>query len=304
MGSGAPSLTRRRAVEWPTLAVLAGCYAAWGLCLFGLAGVHPALAMLALVPVLALHSSLSHEALHGHPTRHPVVNAALLFPCLGLFIPYLRFKAQHLEHHRDSILTDPYDDPESNFLDPKVWARLPGWFRALLRFNNTLLGRIVIGPVLGQIAFVQGDWRLIRAGDRAVLAAWALHLVAVLPVLWLVTLSPVPLWAYLLACYGALAVLKIRTFLEHRAHERARGRTVVIEDRGILAFLFLNNNFHVVHHMHPKAPWYELPGLYARNRAHYLRRNEGYRYRSYGEVFRAHFLRAKDPVPHPFLPSE
>lgn len=304
MGSGAPSLTRRRAVEWPTLAVLAGCYAAWGLCLYGLAGVHPGLALLALVLVLALHSSLSHEALHGHPTRHPVVNAALLFPCLGLFIPYLRFKAQHLEHHRDSILTDPYDDPESNFLDPKVWARLPGWFRALLRFNNTLLGRIVIGPVLGQIAFVQGDWRLIRAGDRAVMAAWALHLVAVLPVLWLVALSPLPLWAYLLACYGALAVLKIRTFLEHRAHERARGRTVVIEDRGILAFLFLNNNFHVVHHMHPKAPWYELPGLYARNQAHYLRRNEGYRYRSYGEVFRAHFLRAKDPVPHPFLPSE
>ncbi len=31
----------------------------------------------------------------------------------------------HMAHHRDAILTDPYDDPESNYLDPAVWARLP-----------------------------------------------------------------------------------------------------------------------------------------------------------------------------------
>ena len=32
------------------------------------------------------------------------------------------------------------------------------------------------------------------------------------------------------------------------------------------------------------------------------RRNEGYRYASYGEVFRRYFLKAKDPVPHPVWP--
>ena len=35
------------------------------------------------------------------------------------------------------------------------------------------------------------------------------------------------------------------------------------------------------------------------NPARYLSRNEGYRYRSYGEVFRRYFLKAKDPVAHP-----
>jgi hypothetical protein len=34
----------------------------------------------------------------------------------------------------------------------------------------------------------------------------------------------------------------------------------------------------------------------------FLRRNGGYRYRSYGEVFLRHFLRRKDPVPHPLYP--
>jgi fatty acid desaturase len=100
-----------------------------------------------------------------------------------------------------------------------------------------------------------------------------------------------------------LSILKIRTFLEHQAHERARGRTVIIEDRGILAFLFLNNNLHVVHHMHPRMPWYRLPGLYQENRARYLGRNGGYRYGSYGEIFRRYFLKAKDPVPHPLWHS-
>ena len=108
-----------------------------------------------------------------------------------------------------------------------------------------------------------------------------------------------PVWAYLLAAYFSHALQKIRTFLEHRAHERARGRTVIVEDRGPLALLFLNNNLHVVHHAHPNRPWYELPRLYAQNRDRFQRRNDGYRYGSYGEIFAKYFMRAKDPVPHP-----
>ncbi len=119
---------------------------------------------------------------------------------------------------------------------------------------------------------------------------------------WLGMTQGMPLWAYALAAYMGQSLLKLRTYLEHRAHDAFRARTVVIEDRGPLSLLFLNNNFHVVHHMHPSAPWYRLPQLYAARRAHYLRRNEGYRYRSYAEVFARYFLSAKDPVPHPVWP--
>ena len=106
-------------------------------------------------------------------------------------------------------------------------------------------------------------------------------------VAWLALVGTMPVWAYVLGCWGGLAILRIRTFLEHQAHERAAARSVVIEDRGPLALLFLNNNFHAVHHAHPRLPWYRLPGEYARRRDEFLRRNGGYRYRSYGEVFRA-----------------
>lgn len=220
---------------------------------------------------------------------------------LTLFIPYRRFRDQHLAHHRDATLTDPYDDPESNYLDPQVWAALRGWQKRLLAVNNTLLGRIVLGPAIGQFVFIRNELRSVLQPD--ILLAWALHLCGVLVVLWIVSLSPMPIWAYVLAAYLGLGLVKIRTFLEHRAHDRASARTVIIEDRGPLAFLFLHNNLHVVHHMNPAAPWYRLPALYRAGQDTYLARNEAYVYRSYAQVFRAHFLRAKDPVPHPLWPK-
>ena len=66
-------------------------------------------------------------------------------------MPYVRFRDTHLAHHHDPILTDPYDDPEFNYMDPKVWAALSRWQQAVLRVNNTLLGRVVIGPLVGNV---------------------------------------------------------------------------------------------------------------------------------------------------------
>lgn len=295
---------RLRGLEWPTLALLAVCYALWALGTTIVAEVWLPAGMVLVVIGAALHSSLTHEMLHGHPFRSHFWNAVLVFPALSLVVPYLRFKDTHLAHHHDSILTDPYDDPESNYLDPKVWMRLPGVMRMLLRVNNTLAGRMVLGPALGTASFVLSDLRLIRQGDRRVLLGWALHLPAVaLVIWWIAEVGQMPVWAWLVSSYAALSVLKIRTFLEHRAHVDARGRTVVIEDRGPLALIFLNNNLHIVHHMHAMVPWYRLPELYRNNRQRYLTRNGAYRYASYAEVFRKYFLRAKDPVPHPLWPE-
>lgn len=291
-------------VEWPTLLLIMATLGLWVLSLWLIAPVSTALAVLVLVPVVVLHASLTHEICHGHPFPSRQASEALVWVNPGLAVPYLRFRDTHLAHHQDSILTDPYDDPESNYLDPAVWSRLPGWLRVVRRINNTLAGRMIVGPIVGQVSFMASDLSAIRAGDGQVLRGWLWHVPGIALVLGVVALSALPTWAYLLACYLALSILKIRTFLEHQAHARARGRTVIIEDRGLLAFLFLNNSLHVVHHMHPKVPWYGLPKLYAENKARYLTRNDGYRYRSYWQIFRAHFWRAKDPVAHPLWPAE
>ncbi|WP_299370710.1 fatty acid desaturase [uncultured Tateyamaria sp.] len=291
-------------VEWITLTLFLACILTWGASILWLPSVSLPLAILVLAVSLVLHASLTHEVLHGHPFPSRSLSEALVIVNPGLFIPYLRFRDTHLAHHQDANLTDPYDDPETNYLDPVVWLRLALWVRVLLEVNNTLAGRMLIGPVLAQVMFMRSDWQAVRMGDRQVALGWALHVPGCIVVLMLVVWAPIPFWAYLLGCYGALSVLKIRTFLEHQAHQKARGRTVIIEDRGLLAFLFLNNNFHVVHHMHPRVPWYRLPALYRASASRYLACNEGYRYRSYMQVFARHFLRAKDSVPHPLWSSD
>jgi len=291
-------------VEWPTLLLIFVCYTLWATALFLL----PELSLVLAVPVaaitIALHASLQHEVTHGHPFNERRLGEALVFASLNLVIPYLRFRDTHLAHHMDATLTDPYEDPESNYLDPSVWAEFSRVKQKILMWNNTLFGRMVLGPVIGQITFMAGDLRLIRAGDRAVAAGWLWHLPAVAVVVSIVIVSQMPFWAYVIAAYVGLSILRVRSYLEHQAHVRARSRTVIIEDRGPLAFLFLNNNLHVVHHMHPQLPWYRLPRIYFNNRDKYLRRNDGYRYASYAEVFRRYLFHAKDPVPHPLYGPE
>jgi len=287
-------------VEWPTLALLAATYLGWALVTVHAAGLGGWIAVPLLAVVLAQHSSLQHEIIHGHPTADARLNEALVWPTVGIFIPFRRFRDLHLAHHYDPLLTDPHDDPESNYLDPAVWVRLSRPVRLVLAANNTLLGRMILGPFLGLWCMGRDDLRALRAGDRGVARAWWHHLAGLLPVgLWLWLAGTMPVWQYLLACWAALGILRIRTFLEHQAHEQAAGRSVIIEDRGPLSILFLNNNFHAVHHARPRLAWYELPAEYARRREEWLRRNGGYAYSSYAEVFRRHLFARKDPVAHP-----
>ena len=295
------TLKTRLRDEWPTLALLVTCYV-----VFFVVTALPmplGLAVLGLALVTTLHSSLQHEVLHGHPTQSEAINHALVFLPIGLFVPYLRFRDQHLAHHYDPNLTDPYEDPESNFLDPEHWRRLPRLGQLLFTLNNMLAGRMVLGPVMSIARLYLDDLcvMLTTSAPRLWLS-YGLHFLGVGIVgAWHTNFGTLPLWAILAGAYGGLMVLRIRTFLEHRAEERAAARSVIIEDRGLLALLFLNNNYHALHHAHPSLAWHRLPALYEAQKDRILKRNEGYRYKNYAEIFRLYLFRRKDPVAHPLM---
>jgi len=283
-------------IEWPTLGLIITTYVLWALVLW----LTPtALGIVILGILIAFQSSLQHEALHGHPTQNKHVNAALVFVSLIVLIPYTRFRDTHLAHHNDADLTDPYDDPETNFLDPAVWAKLPAAARLILRVNNTLLGRLILGPAIGTISFFRSE---IAQFSPRIAIQWAAHFAAVAIVVAAVWISPHTWWQYAIAVYIGTSLLKLRTFLEHQAADRISARSAIVERGGGLGFLFLFNNLHVVHHMHPKVPWYALPALYQSNKAHYQRRNGGYVFGSYWQILKTYAWRAKDPVPHPLRP--
>ena len=295
----------RNDAEWRTLLLAGVCYAVWLLLAFGWADLPDLVRVLLLIPTITLHSSLQHEFLHGHPFRNQKLNDLLISPPIGVLVPYLRFKSCHLTHHINENITDPYDDPESYYLDRNVWAAIPGWLKGLLIANNTLAGRITIGPALATIGFLRSEFVRARAGDTIILKVWPRHFLAVVLLFWLIanygSLHPA---AYFIAAYFGMGLLMVRSFIEHQAVEKANQRSVIIETRGPLSLLFLNNNFHSVHHAYPSLAWYRIPAFFRENRARFLRMNGGYRYQSYWEVFRRFGFRPKEPVAWPIEPRK
>lgn len=289
-------------VEWPTAALIAATYAAWaGIGIF-LWPSYPIMALFLLGLVLAMQSSLMHEASHGHPTRKAWLNELLVGLPIGLVYPFRRFKTLHLKHHADESLTDPFDDPESYYQALWQHGELPRAMKTLLAANNTMVGRFVLGPILGSVGFLLAEVKLIADGDRTVRKAWLLHAIGLAIVLPLVTLAfGIPLWLYVLVpVWLGQSLISVRTFAEHQWSERPDGRTVIVE-RSPLAFLFLNNNLHFVHHKRPAIAWYELPSLFREQRDEWVRMNKGYVFPNYLALLKAYAFRAKEPVVHPVL---
>ncbi len=302
--SGAKRITRKskQAVEWPTVVLIMACYASWaGIAQFVFPD-YPAVALVALGIVLAMQSSLMHEVLHGHPTRKGWVNEILIGLPIGLVYPYRRFKALHLRHHADERLTDPFDDPESYYRSLWQHEELPALLKLVLRAESTMLGRLLIGPPLATAGFLITEARLIAEGDRAVRKAWALHAAGLALVLPTVAyIFAIPIWLYVLVpVWIGQSIISVRTFAEHLWSERPDGRTIIIE-RSPLAFLFLNNNLHLVHHKSPNVAWYKLPKLFRDRREQWIAMNNGYVFPGYLALLREYAFRAKEPVVHPVL---
>ena len=141
------------------MVLIFACYAAWAAVAWLLWPDYPTVALLVLGVLLAMQSSLMHEAAHGHPTRKAWINELLVGLPVGLVYPFRRFKSLHLRHHADERLTDPFDDPESYYRALWHHEELPAALKAVLKVNNTMVGRFVIGPPLAP----PGSWRRKRA---------------------------------------------------------------------------------------------------------------------------------------------
>ena len=290
-----------RRLELPTWALAFVIYAAW----FALTWFHAALPgwllFLAGGWIMAWHMSLQHEIVHGHPTRSRAINSALAFPPLGLWLPFERYRQCHVAHHRNAILTDPIEDPESGYVSRAAWDRLPAPCRLFLRVHNTLAGRVVLGPVFLVARFLWLETASAWRAPAAALGIWAGHTAGAVTVLWWTSVvCGMPLATYIgFFVYPGLALTLVRSFAEHRAAADPAHRTAIVERAPLLGLLFLHNNLHVAHHAAPSVPWFDLPAHYRAHRADFVQRNNGLVYRGYLDVARRYLLAQHDTVAHP-----
>lgn len=293
--------SRRPAVEWPTVALAVVIYGGF----LAVTWFWQVLPIWVVIPVgawlVAWHSSLQHEAMHGHPTLVRWINSAVAWPPLSLWLPYPVYRISHLRHHRDEHLTDPLEDPESAYFTQAMWAELSWPVRALMRFNMTLVGRLTIGPAIMIGFFLADEGKRVVANEPGRRAIWAWHVLGVAGVLvWVVGVCAMPLWLYLLGfVYAGTALTRLRSFAEHRFAERHEERTAIVENGGLLGLLYLNNNLHVLHHVRPAVAWYRLPALYRASRDDLVARNGGLVYNGYRDIVRRFLVTEHDDPLHP-----
>jgi len=290
-------------VEWPTVSLILATYLGW-LAVVSLGNtLNPAIWIICIALLTTLFMSITHEVVHGHPTRNLKLNQLLILMPLGCVIPYERFRDTHIEHHETGELTDPFDDPESWYVTGNQWRNTSWVLQKLLEFNNTLCGRMMIGPMIGMSKFYINEIALIVQDKNLrpyLIHVWSKHIILCsLLILFILQVTNIPLWQFVCAVYLSVSLLMVRTFLEHQASPDMGERTVVIERNCPLAFLFLYNNLHIVHHQRPGIAWYDLPKTYYNDRENYLALNKSYVYKSYSEIFRKYFFKMKEPVSHP-----
>ncbi len=292
-----------RRIDGPTWLVAFAIYGSWVALIWFAARLPWWIIMPVGAYLLAWHFSLQHEAIHSFRGVPAWLRFAVVFPPLGLWFPYPLYRRSHTTHHRDVNLTIPGVDTESYYVLRADWERMGPVKRALLTFNQTMAGRLLIGPMLRLWILVTKESRRVRQGDFSHLPHWAAHAAAVALLFWFISgVCAFPWWQYcLLVAYPGLSLSLLRAFTEHRAAEDSQQRTAAVESNLIFGLLYLYNNIHVVHHLKPTMPWYDIPEFYRLNREELLKNNGHFVFTGYGQLARRYlFLPVFSPV-HPFL---
>ncbi|RKP46139.1 fatty acid desaturase [Pararobbsia silviterrae] len=291
--------------EWPTWLVIVAVYGGWfgTLWLLHARKIDLVTAAPLLVVFTTWYSSVQHELMHGHPTRIKWLNRLLGCAPIAVWYPYTIYRDTHLAHHDDERLTVPAVDPESNYVLRHAWQRMSPLKRALLRIRKTFVGRMVIGPPMTVGSLVKHTLRAWWHADFRYLGIWIAHgglLAAMLIAMhrW----SGVPVWYYLVViAWPAQSIAMIRSFYEHRAVSTTKARIAINEAGPLMRLLFLNNNYHLVHHDLPALPWYLLPQVYRMRASEYIGKCDGFHIRGgYGELLRRYAFRSIDTPVHPF----
>lgn len=210
--------------------------------------------------------SVLHEATHHAISTNTRLNdlfGYLSSPLVAPHATYPLFRFIHIEHHRNT------NEPQN--IDPDMWTEggpkwaLPlRWASIDLYYVVFYVRRIADRPRAEVAAAV--TWAALVVGGLATLAATGFGY----EVVWLV-LVPQRLGAVVLAWWF--------DYLPHHGLEvtqrenKYQATRVRVGGEGWLTPLFVYQNYHLVHHLHPSVPFYRYIRAWRRNEQAYLDRN-------------------------------
>ncbi|UTA47093.1 fatty acid desaturase [Simiduia sp. 21SJ11W-1] len=246
------AMLKRPEIAWPTLALLLGCWLAFGLSVWAAitGGLHWGAAV--LINAIAAYAvfTVGHDAAHGAVSRHRWLNdgAGFLSTLLLSPVPFFRmFRFMHMQHHRH--VNEPVVDPD-HYCGTGPWYSLPlRWATLDLYYMYRYLQPGCFGARS-------------RADQRAFLLAlgWAL-----LVLLFFVSTPYTYEYLVLFILPTRIAVFFLAfcfDFLPHHPHQvRAKDNphkatANLLYADWLLCPLLTMQNYHLSHHLYPSVPFY------------------------------------------------
>lgn len=209
--------------------------------------------------ILYMDQTPLHEACHGNiagrDSRYLWLNHLVGFVCGALLLhEYKAFRHMHLAHHRDT------NNPD---IDPDHWVSVQGPFNVLFRCLTIVFW---YHHYFWKYIFFRPD----VPGNRAL----AIHIIAVYTVLYSIAfwLSVFGWWREVFMLWiiphfiASAMIIYFFAYLTHKPHEaKERYRdTNVFWFKGkvtepIVNWLYMFQNFHLIHHLFPRIPFYLYP---------------------------------------------
>lgn len=242
-----------------------------------------------LVSAVALNAFvlLLHEGMHGVLFRSRAVNrwaAVLLGAPLGM--SFSAYRVLHTLHH-DHLGTD--GDPD----DYAAYTKRPVLFWLMQGI------RLTVGAALYLFAIPALALRRGASADRVRIV----QEYVVLAALWATAFWLVPtellVWGWLAPLPLVALLTQIRGLTQHGLTDRhdALLSSRTVRPRPVVAFLLLNENYHLEHHLFPEVPSYHLPALHRAVWAHLPRACEDTSYLGFlGRFLRQSLTLDETPV--------
>ncbi len=214
----------------------------------------PIVAVLTYVSYTVVHESI-HGSISGNHRSLRWINKALGYMAAWiLMIPLTAHRHEHMAHHR--YANDPLNDPD--FPVGRMQDSVAAAVRAAVQIT------------VGQFShYFKHRWKRAPAKQNLVMCLEVI--VAILPRLAVLASGywVEGLLLFVLAwLIGVVAVLYLFAYIVHRPHEQV-GRyidtsTILLPGRlgVLLTGLWLFQNYHCIHHLFPRVPFYHYAKLY------------------------------------------
>ncbi len=253
-------------VAWPTLLLFVVALALWLTGLHGaLTGWLPPAAAIALQTVAAfMHFTVLHDGVHrsfmrGHPLLNDLI-ATISGASLGPVVTCAAFRHVHFSHHRNT--NDPVKDPDWWSGTGPAWRMPLQWATVDLMYAVVLLR----------------EWAQISTKERVQIIVITGGLFVGYGLSWVFGFGWEATLYWLLPSRIAITWLAFAfNYLPHHPHNVPQSHNPYAATnvrRGgepVMKWLFLYQNYHVIHHLFPSVPFYRYLKIWNARREEFTR---------------------------------